>query len=232
MKTLLIPAALVAGVLVAGLAAAQEEVAMYPELASYIDARIAEFEQIPAERRTQLAGLAEYVTACGTTGKPARLTFICTHNSRRSHMAQLWAAVAAARYGVGGVETFSGGTEATAFNPRAVAAMRRAGLEIVGPEAEPNPRYEVRLAAGATPMACFSKVYDQSPNPAEGFCAVMTCSHADENCPVVSGADQRLVIEYKDPKAADDTPREAATYDERSAQIAREMLYAFAQVKK
>ncbi|MBW2160612.1 MAG: hypothetical protein JRH14_11750 [Deltaproteobacteria bacterium] len=41
-------------------------------------------------------------------------------------------------------------------------------------------------------VECFSKTYDDPGNPAEGFVAVMTCSEADEACPVVSGAALRF----------------------------------------
>ena len=37
---------------------------------------------------------------------------------------------------------------------------------------------------------------------------------------------------YDDPKAFDDTPAEAEKYDERSQQIAREMLYIFSKAKE
>jgi protein-tyrosine-phosphatase len=228
-----------------GVAAGETVVKINPRLATYAAARAAEFEQIPVERKAELQELADYVASRRSGGEPARLTFICTHNSRRSHMAQLWAAAAAAYYGIGDVETYSGGTESTAFNPRAVAALRRAGFEIeqgrgVGAaggvelasvEEPVNPRYEVTLASHTEPLVCFSKVYDAAPNPTSKFCAVMVCSHADENCPIVRGASRRVVVAYVDPKAADGTPDEAATYDERCAQIAREMLYAFSQVE-
>jgi len=208
------------------------------KLSDYIARRIGEFDQIPSQRKAALDELARYVSECRSAGRPARLTFICTHNSRRSHMAQLWAAAAATHFGTGGVETYSGGTEATAFNPRAVAALQRAGFQIATPESTSadadasNPRYQVTLATNPEPLICFSKVYDSPPNPTTDFCAVMTCSHADENCPVVLGATHRIVITYVDPKLADDTPDESATYDERSAQIAREMFCAFSQVER
>ena len=206
---------------------------MHPKLAAFIERRTAEFDEIPAERRESLDELAEYVRSRRDAGEPARLTFICTHNSRRSHLVQLWAAVAAERYGVAGVETFSGGTEATAFNPRAVAALRRAGFEIAAddPNAE-NPRYRVAFGKEAPPQVCFSKKYDAAPNPAEGYCAVLVCSEADDACPHVAGADARLALPYLDPKEADDTPAESARYDERTAQIAREMLYALSRADR
>jgi protein-tyrosine phosphatase/arsenate reductase len=212
-------------------AAADASVKLNPKLRAYVDARIAEFERIPPERKELLEKLAAYVQSRASAGQPVKLTFICTHNSRRSHLSQLWSTVAAAHYGIGNVASFSGGTESTAFNPRAVAALERAGFEIEqGPEAD-NPRYRVVFASGVEPQVCFSKVYDSAPNPTQDFCAIMTCSQADESCPTVQGAVLRLAIAFDDPKSADGTPQESATYDERGAQIARELLYAFSRVK-
>lgn len=200
-------------------------------IAQYVLDREAEFAQIPEERKRQLTKIADYLVACRDNDRPAHFIFICTHNSRRSHMAQLWAAVAAARHGLSQVETYSGGTEATAFNPRAVAALERAGFEFRVIDDGTNPLYEVTFAANVKAQRCFSKIYDSPPNPTEAFCAVMTCSSADQSCPNVSGAKLRVAIPYEDPKVADNTSEEASKYDERSAQIAREMLYAFARVK-
>lgn len=204
---------------------------LYPELASFVRERAAEFDRIAPERRTALEALARSVAERKRVGEPVRLTFICTHNSRRSHLSQLWAQAAAHAYGVTDVETFSGGTEATAFNPRAVAAARRAGFEVAAEAESDNPVYRVRFSERADAMECFSKVYDQPPNPDEGFFAVMTCSAADAACPIVFGAVERVSIPYDDPKSFDGTEREQAVYDERCRQIAREMLYAFSRVE-
>jgi protein-tyrosine-phosphatase len=200
-------------------------------LEEYIRRRVAEFDQIPAERKTTLHGLAQHVHKRQAAKQPARLLFICTHNSRRSHLAQVWAAAAAAHYGVAGVETFSGGTEATAFNRRAVAALERAGFEIAcEASAADNPRYRLRYSPRAEPLVCFSKEFSQPPNPRADFCAVLTCSQADKACPLVAGAADRIALPYDDPQTADATPRETAMYDARCAEIARELLFAFSLV--
>ncbi|MCA9265847.1 MAG: protein-tyrosine-phosphatase [Planctomycetales bacterium] len=211
---------------------AQHPVVLFPRLATYINSRQQEFDQIPAARQEELRRVAAYIgDQLGNTGS-AKLTFICTHNSRRSHLSQIWAKVAADVYGLSGVETFSGGTEATAFNPRSVAALRRAGLDIESHDNEAdNPCYQVRHADGVAAQKCFSKVYDQPPNPTSHYCAIMTCSQADDACPVVRGCDLRAPIRYEDPKIADDTPEEAATYDERARQICREMLFMMDSVE-
>lgn len=200
-----------------------------PRLETSVAERLAEGDAITAERRTALDAVATLVADRAARREPTRLTFICTHNSRRSQMAQLWAATAAHVFAVAGVETFSGGTEATAFNPRAVSALRRAGFVIEPFTDGANPIYEVRFAPGMEPIQAFSKRFDRPPNPGEGFAAVMTCSAADAACPVVPGAEVRFAIPYDDPKAHDGTEGEAEAYDERCRQIAREMLYLFSR---
>lgn len=213
-------------------------VTLNPALNDYVASVLPDVDGLDAERRAALDQLVSFVRERRVAGEPARLLFICTHNSRRSHMGQLWAATAAAYYGVAGVETFSGGTEATAFNPRAVAAMQRAGFAIRAIEVEigvdetggDNPHYLVSLAEGAPTLEAFSKTWQDDVNPSEGFAAVMTCSQADEACPFVRGAALRVSLPYDDPKLADGTPEEAARYDERARQIAAEMLYLFRAV--
>lgn len=156
--------------------------------------------------------------------------FVCTHNSRRSHMGQVLGAAAAARVGIV-ARTFSGGTEATAFNPRAIAALTRVGFEITG-EGEKNPHYRVRWSASAPAIEAFSKTIDDPANPKADFVAVMTCSQADAACPLVNGANQRVAVPYDDPKVADGTAEEALRYDERVEQIGRDLAWVFRQVKK
>lgn len=186
---------------------------------------------LPADRKQVLDRIATYVAARHAEGSPVRLTFICTGNSRRSHLGQVWAAAAAAYYDIDGVETYSGGTEPSAFDPRAIAAIERAGFVVERPaELGENPHYQVRYAMDRPPIESFSKRYDDPANPKDGFVAVMTCSEADESCPHISGAALRVSLSYDDPKVADDTPEESARYDERSRQIATEMLYLFSRL--
>jgi arsenate reductase (thioredoxin) len=209
--------------------AAQGKVELYPELRKYVEAILPEIDQVPVDRKQALKKVALFVGSRLNAGEPANLLFICTHNSRRSHMGQLWAATAAAYYGLAGVKSFSGGTEATAFNLRAVAALERAGFQIDNPGGE-NPRYKVSFARNAITQEAFSKKYDDAFNPHDHFVAIMTCTEADQNCPVVEGAALRVPIPYVDPKASDGTPEEAGAYDGRARQIGTEMFYLFSQV--
>jgi len=205
---------------------------LYLEIEPYISHRVSEFDRIPSERRQELQQLSDYIRRSHAKGQAANLTFVCTHNSRRSHLTQIWAQIGAAFYGVTNVRTFSGGTEVTACNPRTVDALERCGLRCsTTEELSSNPHYFVTFSESEPALICYSKVFNQAPNPASDYCAIMTCSHADQNCPVAIGCDLRLSIRYEDPKVADDTPEESATYDERCAQIAREMLYGMSMVR-
>lgn len=208
----------------------EDRAPLYPTLERTVVELIREAHQITQERNDALQKLGEFVRSRTARHLPTRLIFICTHNSRRSHMAQIWAQTAAAYFGVPGVETYSGGTEVTAFSSRAVEAMERAGFQVKAAANTANPIYEVRYGHEADPIQAFSKVYDQPPNPTAEFAAVMTCSQADAACPLVLGASERFAITYEDPKAFDGTDREFAAYDERCRQIAREMLFVFSRV--
>lgn len=209
----------------------EKKATFYAPVEKNIETYKKEFDQIPEERKKALKKLALFVESKVKAGEKAELIFICTHNSRRSHISQVWAQAAAAYYGIPNVITYSGGTEATAFNPRAVKAMEEAGFKIKKTTEGTNPVYEVRFADNGVAIKAFSKKYDGEGNPKSGFGAVMTCSQADQNCPVVVGATVRIATPYDDPKDFDGTPQEAAKYTERVHQIGREILYAFSLIK-
>ena len=201
------------------------------EIKEFCESLELQFPLIPEERKTHLTKLSEYITATIAKGDTPQLIVICTHNSRRSHMGQLWLAVGADYYGLPSINTFSGGTEATAFNPRAVRACQRIGFDIRSQdESVSNPIYAIQWAIAQPQYIAFSKKYDVAPNPTEKFGAIMVCTSADEGCPIISGCDFRFSLPFDDPKAFDDTDLEATKYDERCRQIGREILYALNKV--
>lgn len=204
---------------------------IFSPIQNLIKESIALFDTISDERKALLSQISAYISAQVANQEPVKLVYICTHNSRRSHYGQIWAGVAAAYYGIPQVETYSGGTEETAFNERAVAASERLGFNIEKTTEGTNPVYQVYFADDTAPITAFSKKFDSDANPKAGFCAVMTCNSADKNCPVVFGASARVATPYEDPKAFDGTPEESAMYEARSKQIALETLYVFSLVK-
>lgn len=184
------------------------------------------------ERLAPLTRLAALIVAESSVQQTVPLTFICTHNSRRSHLCQVLAATAAAYYGVEGLLCCSGGTEATACNERTVAAFQRAGFEVTNVSGGTNPIYEITCSTGTPPIRAWSKVYNEDGNPDSGYIAIMTCTHADQHCPLAHGSSQRFSLPYRDPKEADDTPDEAATYDARLREIGTEMFHLMRLVKE
>jgi len=86
-----------------------------------------DISNVPEERKTILKPLIEYIIEKQNTNESIRLNFICTHNSRRSHLSQVWAHVMAYFYTIDKVTCYSGGTEATALFPKAAEALKKSG---------------------------------------------------------------------------------------------------------
>lgn len=211
--------------------AAQKQI-LLPALQMFFDKAALNFSEIPVERKLVLEEIGAYIRTKNKAHQKVQLTFICTHNSRRSHISQLMAQAAAAYYGVDHVYCYSGGTEVTAFNENAVHALQEIGFEILAKDYSRNPFYEVAFATNAGKLMAFSKLYTHEANPQSEYGAVLTCSSADASCPIVQGADGRFKLPYEDPKLSDGTPQQNEVYLERSRQIGTEMLYIFSLISK
>lgn len=201
------------------------------DLLKYCSSLSSELNQIPSDRKEYLNELVSYITKQQKAQKAINLVFVCTSNSRRSHMAQVWSQIASYYYDVKNVSTFSGGTEKTKVNKNALLALEKTGIVLQSHQQSENPVWLASIGFKFTPMVLFSKVYTDSTNPSQNFGAVMVCAEANESCPIVPGADFRIGLPYQDPKAFDNTPQQNEKYDERCRQIAREMFYVFSQIK-
>jgi arsenate reductase len=189
------------------------------------------FSNIPAKRKAILQPLITFIQSKRDKNETIRLNFICTHNSRRSHLSQIWATTMAYHFQVKNIFCYSGGTEATALFPKVAEKLAKQGFEVLRLSESANPIYAIKYAEDEPPITCFSKTYNDNFNPKSHFGAVVTCNSADENCPVVFGAEQRFSIKYDDPKAFDSTDLMDAKYAERSLEIAEEMFYVFGSVR-
>lgn len=185
-------------------------------------------QNISSTREVLLTEIIDYIKSKIDNNQEINLNFICTHNSRRSQLSQVWAKVASVYYGIE-INSYSGGVEVTAFNERAIDSLVRSGFSILF-ENSINPKYEISYSENENPIIAFSKLFDDDFNKADYFAAIMTCSDADENCPLIPKAEKRIPLRYDDPKSHDDTPIESEKYDERSLQIASEMFYIFSQI--
>lgn len=183
--------------------------------------------KISDERKEVLKPLADYIQKKSSFGETIRLNFICTHNSRRSHLSQIWAQTMAFHFGIKNIFCYSGGTEATAMYPKIAETLRKQGFQIIQLSESENPVYAVKYAQNESPIICFSKTFNNDFNPKTNFGAIMTCNNADEGCPIVYGAEARFSIKYDDPKAFDGTDLQTQKYAERSLEIAQEMWWVF-----
>jgi len=188
-------------------------------------------KSISTERKETLQPLIDFIKTKVNANEEIRINFICTHNSRRSHLSQVWAQTMAYYFNIKNVFCYSGGTEATALFPMAAETLQNAGFEVKTISKNENPIYSIKYAANQHPVIGFSKKLDDDFNPKSEFAAIMTCNSANEACPIVSGAEKRIPITFEDPKAFDNTPQQAEKYKERSLQIATELCYVFSQIK-
>ena len=186
---------------------------------------------IANNRKELLQSLIDFIQLKTESNRIINLNFICTHNSRRSHLSQVWAQTMANYFNIKNVFCYSGGTEATTLFPSATEALETSGFKIEKLSNETNPVYAIKFSEIAHPIIGFSKTFDAPFNPSKTFAAIMTCSSADKGCPFIAGAEKRIPITFEDPKAFDNTPQQAEKYLERSLQIATELKYVFSKIK-
>lgn len=204
---------------------------MNSKLESYIKKIELDFEKICESRKEILIQLKKYLLYKYKKRHKANLIFICTHNSRRSHFAQIWLATSISYYNLKNINTFSGGTSVTEFNKRAIVILKKIGYNINNQNGN-NPAYKVSFSKKISPLKCFSKKYDSSFNPNKNFAAIMTCSDAEKTCPFIPRAEERILLPYDDPKIFDGTNYEEEYYKKSCRKIATEMLFLMSEFQK
>lgn len=182
------------------------------------------------QRKIILQPLIDYINLKHNNREEVRLNFICTHNSRRSHLAQVWAQTMAQYFNLRQVFCYSGGTESTSMYTAAVKALKQFGFEIDVIADNDNPVYSIKYSLNQSPIIGFSKCFDHPFNPKTDFAAILTCSDADEGCPFIEGADVRIPMTFEDPKVYDNTSLQIEKYIQRGLQIATELKYVFSKV--
>ena len=204
---------------------------MYPQLKENLN-KFQNFDTISTDRKAVLQPLVDYIQQKVNQNQAVNLNFICTHNSRRSHLSQVWAQVSASFYDIKNVYCYSGGTEETALFPKVAETLGNQGFQIFKIADTNNPTYSIKFDENEMPIIGFSKKYDNAFNPVSQFGAIMTCSQADGGCPFIVGAEKRMPITFEDPKVSDGTAQQNEVYQQRSTEIATEMMYVFSQIKK
>jgi hypothetical protein len=212
---------------------------IFPKVRQHADLLTTQFDLIEEAHRVAADELVAWISANYQSGAPLGVTVICTGNSRRSILGSTMGNIAAAYYGLPDIRFYSGGITPSAFNPRTIATLKEIGVEIEpsgkealrGTSGDANPIYRIQWGKGMETFE-FSKLYSDAQNPQKGFAAIMVCSQADAECPIVKGAGKRISAPYMDPKEYDGATFEAAKYAERRDDIGRFMLSVLMQARR
>ena len=187
-----------------------------------------DFSIITRARKALLLLIANNLNTDILYAEPIKLLFICTHNSRRSQLAEMLTDLLARHYDLP-VEAYSGGTESTAFYHRMIEALEDFGMEFISSGEDDNPIYHLRDYPS---KKYYSKGFDAAENPSKNFFAFMVCDHADELCPIVNGAKYRFPLKFKDPKAFDDSKDVKEAYRNKVIEIGTELNFIFQMLHK
>jgi len=188
--------------------------------------------EITSGRKKLLTQIAEKITSEYEKDAKINLNFICTHNSRRSQLAQVWGFFAAQYFDLKTIYSFSGGTETTAFHRNTVRTLQKAGFTFNLVEfSHQNPRYLISYKGTNTSIIGYSKLFDDQKNNSP-FVAITTCDTADVNCPNVPQAIHRFHLPFVDPKYSDKTEQKEKVYLQTNKKIAAEIFFLFREIKK
>jgi len=172
--------------------------------------------------------IVNYIYKKTSENKIPKLNFICTHNSRRSQFCQFWASFFSNYYNIK-CEVYSGGTVETEVHKSVLNNISDYGFNIIFKECN-NPTYSIKFK-NQNLGNYFSKFYYNFENPKNEFAAIMTCTDAENNCPVVEGSEIKFSLPYEDPKKYDKSKNEKNEYKKTSETIASEMNYLFKTIK-
>jgi arsenate reductase len=186
--------------------------------------------EIDDNRKELLLKIANKI-AVNYNNNDININFICTHNSRRSQLGQVWSFFAADYFKLP-INAFSGGTEVTAFHRNTVKTLTEVGFKFdVDEFSHTNPIYRISFSDDNPSLLGFSKLYNNIENKTPYF-VLTTCNNADENCPFIPEAIDRFHVPYIDPKHSDDSAIQDETYLKTSRIIAAQMYYLFNEIKK
>ncbi len=204
---------------------------MNSEIKKYIQKVVIDLGKIPQKRKKILLEIVSYIKQNYLIEDRSNIIFICTHNSRRSQLAQCWLSVSCRYYNLNKINTFSGGLEITSLNSNALNALKRSGFIVNHIDTKDNI-YLLKTSKKNKGQTLYSKKHDSKNNPQRKFLAIITCSDANKQCPVVRGADKKIFLPYHDPRISDGSGLEKTTYDQSCFNIAQEMFYIMKKVKE
>ncbi|MCG1037755.1 hypothetical protein [Polaribacter sargassicola] len=184
-----------------------------------------------SERRDILLNIANKIIEEYNNNKLVNINFICTHNSRRSQMAQVWAFFAAQYFNLN-INSFSGGTEITSFNRNTIKTLQKASIKFqLDDFSHQNPKYLISFKGISKTLLVFSKRYDYKENKTP-FIAITTCDNANAKCLFIPEASRRFHLPFEDPQSSENTELRDKKYLEINEKIAAEIYFIFLEINK
>lgn len=185
---------------------------------------------IAEDRKNYLLKIAETIAKEYAKNEVVNLTFICSQNSRRSQLAQVWGFFAASYFKLN-ILSFSGGIEITSFNRSTIKTLQKAGFHFqLSDFSHQNPKYEISFDGTKKHIIGYSKLIEHPENPSN-FIAITTCSNVDTNCAYI-GANYCFQLPIEDPKRSDGTLLQEERYMEINKQISGEIYFIFNEVRQ
>ena len=144
-----------------------------------------------------------------------KIVFMCTHNSRRSQLSEVWANILSNRLNLK-LSFFSAGTEKTKVYKEVIETLCRVGVDI---------NKEGKLNLTSNTINIYSKTLDEIKE--DKFIGIMNCSDAEKHCPLDPRSKKNIKLFYDDPKKYDRTTKESDEYDRTCRLIASELNAIF-----
>ncbi len=192
--------------------------------------KLLEKQPISNERKIILTNFAKHLQSKIKADEIVNVIFICTHNSRRSILGQVWFQTLSSYFGFKNMFSYSGGTESTKIAEPIIETLKNQGFDIDIIAQTDNSIYAIKYDENSPAIIGFSKEFSHSFNPQSDFTAIMVCSDADKNCPFIETANKQIAITYEDPKLFDNTEKQDKKYSERSLEIGSELFFVFSKL--
>ena len=150
------------------------------------------------QRTALLQTIAKSIIQLISEKRKINLNFICTHNSRRSQLAQVWSSYASSYFKLNKIESFSGGTEVSAFFRNTVKTLQEVGFIFQLIEfSHQNPYYSISSHQHVKPIIGFSKLVEHEINKkryddSELYC----CSGIGGYCVIISPTNSTILASF------------------------------------
>ena len=168
------------------------------------------------KRKKRLDNIASVINE--NLNKTRSIVFLCTHNSRRSQICEVWGKVFAEIYRKK-ININSAGAFKTVVHSQVYESIVKCGLVVDNKKEIFFDKKKFKLN---------SKTIDSLTM--KNFIAVMTCSNAEKSCPNDPRSIRNIKMFFNDPRIYDETDKMSREYLNTTIYIAEELNYIFKNI--